>query len=116
MTRRIAEAWTSTPGRLLTVRDVAELDSCSEKTVRRAIKGGLLQTIRIGPGGRSIRISSDAHAAYRARTRVMTVHVRSNRRAEDPSGNHASGKGITVRTRVFPLGRASSLMAAGGPS
>ena len=58
MTRRNAEAWTSTPGRMLTVRDVAE----------------------------------------------------------DPSGNHASGKGITVRTRVFPLGRASSLMAAGGPS
>lgn len=50
---------------LLTVRDVAELDNCSEKTVRRAIKFGLLQAIRVGPGGRLLRITHAAHRAYR---------------------------------------------------
>ncbi len=38
--------------KLLTVKDVAELDNCSEKTVRRAIAAGLLEVIRVGPGGR----------------------------------------------------------------
>ena len=50
---------------LLTVADIAELDQCSEKTVRRAIKAGLLVAVRIGPGGRLLRISRQAHAAYR---------------------------------------------------
>ena len=50
---------------LLTVADIAELDQCSEKTVRRAIKAGLLVAVRIGPGGRLLRISRRAHAAYR---------------------------------------------------
>lgn len=50
---------------LLTVKDVAELDNCSEKTVRRAIDAGLLMIIRIGPGGRLVRIDPAAHAAYR---------------------------------------------------
>ena len=50
---------------LLTVADVAELDRCSEKTVRRAIAAGLLVAMRIGPGGRLLRISRQAHAAYR---------------------------------------------------
>ncbi|MFC3614541.1 helix-turn-helix domain-containing protein [Lutimaribacter marinistellae] len=50
---------------LLTVKDVAELDNCSEKTVRRAIAAGLLDVIRVGPGGRLIRIDPAAHAAYR---------------------------------------------------
>lgn len=49
----------------LTVADVAKLDQCSEKTVRRAIKAGLLVAVRIGPGGRLLRISRQAHAAYR---------------------------------------------------
>ncbi|MEY8840047.1 helix-turn-helix domain-containing protein [Cribrihabitans sp. XS_ASV171] len=50
---------------LLTVKDVAELENCSEKTVRRAIAAGLLNVIRVGPGGRLIRIDPAAHAAYR---------------------------------------------------
>jgi hypothetical protein len=48
------------------VKDVAELDNCSEKTVRRAISAGLLEVIRVGPGGRLLRIDPAAHAAYRA--------------------------------------------------
>ena len=53
--------------RLLTVLEVAALDRCSTRTVRRAIKAGLLEAVRIGSGGRSIRISQAAHAAYRQR-------------------------------------------------
>ena len=50
---------------LLTVREVAELDNCSEKTVRRAIDAGLLEVIRLGPDGRLVRIDPAAHRAYR---------------------------------------------------
>ena len=50
---------------LMTVRQVATLDCCSEKTVRRAITFGLLQAIRVGPGRRLLRISRAAHRAYR---------------------------------------------------
>lgn len=50
---------------LLTVREIAALDNCSEKTVRRAINAGLLPAIRVGPGGRLLRISKAAHMAYR---------------------------------------------------
>ena len=50
---------------LLTVKQVARLDGCSEKTVRRAIGAGLLVAIRIGPGGRLLRITPGAHRAYR---------------------------------------------------
>lgn len=60
---------TDKPRTLLTVKDVAELDACSEKTVRRAIAAGLLEVVRIGPGGRLIRIDPAAHAAYRAASR-----------------------------------------------
>lgn len=56
---------TDLPRHLLTVKEVAELDNCSEKTVRRAIASGLLQAIRVGPGGRLLRIDPAAHAAYR---------------------------------------------------
>ncbi len=49
----------------LTVPEVAERDQCSEKTVRRAITAGLLEAVRIGPGGRLIRVSRKAHEAYR---------------------------------------------------
>jgi excisionase family DNA binding protein len=52
---------------LMTVTQVANLDNCSTKTVRRAISAGLLETLRIGPGGRAIRITREAHAVYRAR-------------------------------------------------
>jgi hypothetical protein len=62
-TSRKAEA--SKSDELLTVSDVAVLDSCSEKTVRRAINAGLLKAFRIGPGQRSIRIYPDDHATYR---------------------------------------------------
>jgi excisionase family DNA binding protein len=54
------------PRALLTVKDVAVLDACSEKTVRRAIAAGLLEVVRIDPGGRLLRIDPAAHAAYRA--------------------------------------------------
>ena len=50
---------------LLTVKDVALFDNCSEKTVRRAIDAGLLEVMRVGPGGRLIRIDPRAHNAYR---------------------------------------------------
>lgn len=51
--------------RLLTVRDVAELDQVCTKTVRRAIAKGRLTVVRVGPRGRLIRIHPAAHAAYR---------------------------------------------------
>jgi excisionase family DNA binding protein len=51
---------------LLTVKEVAALDNCSEKTVRRAIDAGLLQVVRLGPAGRLTRIDPAAHRAYRA--------------------------------------------------
>lgn len=54
------------PRVLLTVKEVAALDQCSEKTVRRAIAAGLLAVVRIGPGERLVRIDPAAHAAYRA--------------------------------------------------
>lgn len=54
---------------LLTVKDVAQLDRCSEKTVRRAITAGLLEAVRVGPGGRLLRIDPAAHAAYRQASR-----------------------------------------------
>jgi len=50
---------------LMSVREVAALDNCSEKTVRRAIDAGLLDAVRVGPGGRLIRIEPSAHRAYR---------------------------------------------------
>lgn len=57
------------PRHLMTVKKVAELDGCSVKTVRRAIAAGLLEAIRVGPGGRLLRIDPAAHAAYRATSR-----------------------------------------------
>ena len=53
------------PEALLTVKQVAALDGCSEKTVRRAIDAGLLEVVRIGPGGRLVRIEPAAHREYR---------------------------------------------------
>ena len=50
---------------LMTVREVAEADRCSEKTVRRAIAAGLLEALRVGLGGRLVRIEPAAHRAYR---------------------------------------------------
>jgi excisionase family DNA binding protein len=51
--------------RILTVKEVAELDRCSEKTVRRAINDGLMDAMRIGPGKRLLRITREALAKYR---------------------------------------------------
>lgn len=53
--------------RLLTVSDIAERDQCSTKTVRRAIAKGDIEVLRIGPGGRMIRITENAHLLYRVR-------------------------------------------------
>jgi excisionase family DNA binding protein len=50
---------------LLTIKEIAALDRCCEKTVRRAIDAGLLKAIRLGPGGRLLRITKAAHQAYR---------------------------------------------------
>jgi len=55
---------------LLTVAEVATLDQCSEKTVRRAIKAGLLQALRVGPGARLLRITKQAHETYRKAQRL----------------------------------------------
>jgi len=54
---------------LLTVAELAALDRCSEKTVRRAIAARLLEVVRIGPGGRLVRVTRAAHEAYRGRSR-----------------------------------------------
>ena len=56
---------TTVQRKLLTVKEVAALDNCSEKTVRRAIAMGLLDVIRAGPGSRLLRIDPASHAAYR---------------------------------------------------
>lgn len=50
----------------LTMQDVATRDQCSVKSVRRAIEMGLLEATRIGPSGRSIRITEGAYARYHA--------------------------------------------------
>lgn len=55
------------PEQLLTVQEIAVLDNCCEKTVRRAIQAGLLEAVRIGPAGRLIRVPRATHAAYRSR-------------------------------------------------
>ncbi len=60
---------TDLPRQLLTMKEVAALDGCSVKTVRRAIAAGLLEAVRVGPGGRLLRIDPAAHAAYRAASR-----------------------------------------------
>lgn len=60
---------TDKPRTLLTVKQVAELDCCSEKTVRRAIAAGLLDAVRVGPGGRLLRVDPAALAAYREASR-----------------------------------------------
>lgn len=60
---------TDKPRRLLTVKEVADLDGCSEKTVRRAIAAGLLDVVRVGPSKHLLRIDPAALAAYRAASR-----------------------------------------------
>jgi excisionase family DNA binding protein len=60
---------TDRPRHLLTVKEVAELDGCSEKTVRRAIAAGRLDVVRVGPSKHALRIDPAALAAYRAASR-----------------------------------------------
>jgi len=55
---------------LLTIQEIATLDRCSEKTVHRAIKAGLLQALRVGPGGRLLRVTQQAHETYRKAQRL----------------------------------------------
>lgn len=57
-------------GTLLTVQEIAALDRCSVKTVRRAIDAGLLPALRVGPGGRLLRVTPANHAAYRRAQRL----------------------------------------------
>ena len=64
MTRNISKKTEASA--LMTVKEVAALDNCSEKTVRRTIDTGLLAVVRVGPGGRLVRIDPAAHRAYRA--------------------------------------------------
>lgn len=63
MTRRTPP--TDHGSELLTVAEVARLDGCSERTVRRAIKAGLLRAVWIGPSRKLLRITREAHEAYR---------------------------------------------------
>ncbi len=60
----------NTADELLTVKEIAALDRCSEKTVRRAIKTGLLQALHIGPGVRILRVTKQAHETYRKAQRL----------------------------------------------
>lgn len=77
---------------LPTIQDVAELDQSIVKPVRRAITAGLLDAMRVGPGGSLIRIDRAAHRAYRKRDRgdhylpSMSIFVSTLRPVrEDPS-------------------------------
>ena len=60
----------SSADELLTVKDIAQRDQCSEKTVRRAIKADKLQALRVGPGGRLLRVTQLAHETYRKAQRL----------------------------------------------
>jgi len=51
------------------MKEVADLDGCSEKTVRRAIAAGFLEVVRVGPSKHLLRIDPAALAAYRAASR-----------------------------------------------
>ena len=69
-TTKAKSASAEADGTLLTVKEIAALDRCSPKTVRRAIDAGLLQALRVGPGERLLRVTQAAHAAYRRARRV----------------------------------------------
>lgn len=50
--------------RLMSVPEVADRLGVSAKTVRREIKSDALESVRIGPGGRLVRVSEKALAVY----------------------------------------------------
>lgn len=52
--------------RLLTVDEVAERLGVSSKTVRRELASGDLESVRVGPAGRLIRVPEKALAIYLA--------------------------------------------------
>lgn len=54
------------PERLHTIREVAEHVGISERTVRREIARGALETVRVGPALRLVRISGRAIRLYLA--------------------------------------------------
>ena len=56
-------------GQFYTVRQMAEREKVSEKTIRRAIKAGDLKVHRFGPSGRLVRISPEDRRAYEAARR-----------------------------------------------
>ena len=90
---------------LLTVAEVAGLDRCSEKTVRRAIEAGLLQALRLGPGGRLLRVTRAAHEAYRRGWRrdlprpSMSIHV------NDLSACREDGSCVILAVFMLPYSR-----------
>lgn len=51
---------------LLTVGEVAERLGVSSKTVRRELSQGALDSVRVGPSARLIRVSEKALAVYLA--------------------------------------------------
>lgn len=54
----------------LTLREIAVLESCSVKTVRRAIAANVLQAYRSGSGGRLLRVTWADFDAYRRANRL----------------------------------------------
>lgn len=52
---------------LLTINDVAERLQCSTRTVRRLISAGALQSVRVGPAERLVRVSERELAVYLTR-------------------------------------------------
>ena len=51
---------------LFTVREIAEQDKISEKSVWRDIERGALKVLRMGPSGRIVRVTAEDRKAYRA--------------------------------------------------
>lgn len=52
--------------RLLTVDEAAERLGCSVSTVRREIRNGALESVRIGPAKKLVRITDKAIRTYQA--------------------------------------------------
>ncbi len=50
---------------LFTVAEIASEDKTSEKTVRRDIKAGLLEVLRLGKNGRIVRVTAEERLRYR---------------------------------------------------
>ena len=57
---------------LFTVREIAEQDKVSEKTVWRDIERGALKVLRLGPSERIVRITAEHREAYRALRQALS--------------------------------------------